>query len=72
MTSLNLYLNDAFNQLVSKAIDIKNISNDDFDKGKLFAYHEVLSRLLNLAEAFNIMDSLPENIRDFDPDCLLK
>lgn len=65
------YLEDIISQLIEEALWLKKNSNDEFDRGKLFGYYEVISRLLNQSEAFGINDKVPSKWRDFNPENLL-
>lgn len=65
------YLEDIISQLIEEALELKKNSNDEFERGKLFGYYEVISRLLNQAEAFGISDKIPPKWRDFNPEELL-
>lgn len=65
------YLEDIVNQLIEEAFEIKKNAEDEFERGKLFGYYEIISKLLNQAEAFDIVDKIPSNWRDFNPEELL-
>jgi UTP-glucose-1-phosphate uridylyltransferase len=68
---MEYYLTDTLNQLLDEALEMKNRINSEFDKGKLVGYYEIISKLLNQAESFGIVDKLPERVRDFNPESLL-
>ena len=65
------YIEDMIDQLIEEALELKKNPQDEFEKGKLFGYYEVISKLLNDAEAFGISDKLPSKWRDFIPEELL-
>ena len=68
---MEYYITDTLNQLLDEAIEIKKNINSEFEKGKLLAYYEIISRLLNQAEAFGISDKLTERVRNFNLESLL-
>lgn len=65
------FIEDILNQLIEDAMKIKNNTNDDFDKGKLLGYYEIISKILNQAEAFNVFDKLSPKLKNFVPEDLL-
>lgn len=71
MKKMEYYLEDTLNQLIDKAIEIREGPNSEFNRGILFGYYETISKLLNQAEAFGISHQLPEKVRDFNPEDLL-
>jgi len=71
MKTMEYYITDTLNQLLDEAIEIKKNINSEFEKGKLLAYYEIISRLLNQAEAFGISDKLTERVRNFNLESLL-
>lgn len=71
MKTMEYYITDTLNQLLDEAIEIKKNINSEFEKGKLVAYYEIISRLLNQAEAFGISDKLTERVRNFNLESLL-
>lgn len=71
MKTMEYYLSDTLNQLLDEALEIKKSFKSEFYKGKLVGYYEIISRILNQAEAFGIRDKLPKRIRDFDIESLL-
>ena len=64
------FIKDILNQLIEEANDIK--ASDDFEKGKLFGYYLAISNILNQSEAFDVLDKLPKNLREYKPECLLE
>ena len=70
MTAL-YYLQDLFHEIIAEGIELKQKCSTEYDQGKLFAYYEILSLMLNQAEAFNIKKELPEDIQKFVPEVLL-
>ena len=44
----------------------------EFENGKLQGYYETISKLLNQAEAFGVVDGLPENLCSYCPEDLLR
>lgn len=68
---MEYYLSDTLNQLLDEALEIKKNINSEFEKGKLVGYYEIISRLLNQAEAFGISDKLTERVRNFNLESLL-
>ena len=71
MKTMEYYITDTLNKLLDEAIVIKKNINSEFEKGKLLAYYEIISRLLNQAEAFGISDKLTERVRNFNLESLL-
>jgi len=69
--TLQHYLQDTLSQLIDEALALKKDGTDEFGKGKLFGYYEVISKLLNQAEAFGIANQLPSKLRGFNPEILL-
>jgi hypothetical protein len=69
---LNYYVEDILSQLIDEAIDVRKNIDNEFDKGRLFGYYEIISKFLNQAEAFNIIHDLPMKVRDFNPEDLIK
>jgi len=65
------YLNDVFDQLVEESLELKEKANDEFQKGKLFAYYEILTKLLNQAEAFGLANQIDKKWRNFNLEDLL-
>jgi hypothetical protein len=66
------YLNDVFEQLVEESLELKEMADDDeFQRGKLFAYYEILSKLLNQAEAFGFANQIDKKWRDYPYEDLL-
>jgi len=65
------YLEDIVSQLIEEALELKKNSNNEFEKGKLFGYYEIISRLLNQAEAFGISDKLSPKWRNYNVEELL-
>ncbi len=65
------YLEDIINQLIEEALELKENPQGEFEKGKLFGYYEIISKLLNQAEAFGISDKIPSKWHDFNPEELL-
>ncbi len=63
------YIEDLLNELIEEAKEIK--TNDDFDRGKLFGYYFSISKILNQALSFGLLDELPRKLRDFNPETLL-
>lgn len=63
------YIEDILNQLIEEAKEIKPI--DDFEKGKLFGYYFSISKILTQALSFGVLDKLPKNLREFNPETLL-
>ncbi|MFH2096545.1 MAG: hypothetical protein ABIJ16_12620 [Bacteroidota bacterium] len=70
MDKFKYYIEDCIEELISRSIkETKNAdeSDNEFDKGKSFAYYEILNFLLNQADVFQIKEELKESIRDFSP-----
>jgi len=67
----NHFTSDTIRELITEARLIQENSRSDFDNGKLFGYYEAISLLLRQAEAFGLLEQLPADIRDFDPDELI-
>lgn len=62
------YLNDTIRQLIDLAKAIKE--TDDYNQGILYGYYASISRLLNQAEAFDIIGNLDKDIQDYNPEKL--
>lgn len=62
------YLNDTIRQLIDLAKAIKE--TDDYNQGILYGYYASISRLLNQAEAFDIIGNLDKDIQDYTPEKL--
>ena len=69
---MEYYIEDIISQLIDQAFILKEKTNNEFEKGKLFGYYEIISILLNQAEAFGITDKIPLKWRDFKPEELLE
>jgi hypothetical protein len=65
------YLEDIINQLIEEALALKEKPEGEFERGKLFAYYEIITLVLNQVEAFGISDKLPAKWRDFNTEELL-
>ena len=65
------YFEDFINQVIEKAVVIKNSSNSEFDNGKLFGYYEIISLMLNQAEAFGVKGKIPSKWQNYNPEELL-
>ncbi len=65
------FLADVLNQLIDDASELKLNAETEFQAGMLTAYYQVISKLLNQAEAFGMMEGLPEDLRDYEPEALL-
>lgn len=65
------YLADIISQLIEEALELRKNPISEFEKGQLFGYYEIISKLLNQAEAFGISDKVPLKWRDFSPEELL-
>ncbi|WP_158861004.1 hypothetical protein [Lunatibacter salilacus] len=70
MTALN-YIEDSLNQLIDQALELRENGDNEFDKGRLYGYYEIISKLLNQAEAFDISKMLSLKVREFNPESLL-
>ncbi len=68
---MEYYLEDTISQLIEEALELKENASDEFERGKLFGYYETISKLLNQAEAFGIIDKIPLKWQDFNPEDLL-
>lgn len=62
------YLNDTIHQLIDLANEIKD--KDAYNQGILYGYYASLSRLLNQAEAFDIIKALDKDIQEYNPEIL--
>jgi len=62
------YLNDTIRQLIDLAKEVKE--TDDYNQGILYGYYASISRLLNQAEAFDIIENLDKDIQNFKPEKL--
>lgn len=71
METIENYIGDTIIQLLEEAIELKKVSDNEFNKGKLFGYYEVISRLLNQAEAFGISEKLPKRIHEYNLESLI-
>jgi len=69
--SMDNFLEDLLNQLIDSATALKDNKNGDFEKGQMLAYYEIISKILNQAEAFGIGEKLPAKLRDFNVESLL-
>ena len=56
---------------IEEAFELKKNSTNEFNKGKLFGYYLIISKLLNQAEAFGISNKIPSQWQNFNPDELL-
>mgnify|MGYP006133163343 CR=1 FL=1 len=56
---------------IEEAFELKKNSTNEFNKGKLFGYYLIISKLLNQAEASGISNKIPSQWRNFNPDELL-
>lgn len=65
------YFNDVFEQLVEESLELKEMTDNEFQRGKLFAYYEILSKLLNQAEAFGLASQIDKKWRDYQYEDLL-
>jgi hypothetical protein len=65
------FIEDILNQLIEEANEIKVNASDDFEKGKLFGYYFTISNILSQAVAFDVLDKLPKNLQEFNPESLL-
>lgn len=65
------FIKDILNQLIEDAVELKNNTANDFEKGNLFGYYICISKILNQAEAFGVLDKLPKNLRRYNPEDLL-
>ena len=65
------YLADVLDQMLTEASLIKNDANSEFEKGRLFAYYEIISRLLKQAEAFGLMGNMPKHLQEYRAEDLL-
>ena len=68
---MEYYLEDIMNQLMEEALELRDKAQDEFERGRLFGYYEIISRLLNQAEAFGISDKIPSKWRGFNPEELI-
>ncbi len=68
---MEYYLEDTINQLIEEGFELKKNAQNEFEKGKLFGYYEVISKLLNQAEAFGISSKFPRELREFNAESLL-
>jgi hypothetical protein len=66
------FIEEVLTQVIEEAIEIKSIASDEFEKGRLFGYIRIISKILNQAEAFGVFDKLPKNIQEFIPESLLE
>ena len=71
MKAIEYYLEDVLSQLLDEALVEKKNANSEFDNGVLIGYYRVILRFLNQAEAFGIIDKLPERLQKFSPEDLL-
>jgi hypothetical protein len=71
MSTKEYYLEDLLNELLADALELKKEASSEFERGKLMGYYEVILTVLNQARAFGITESLPEKVRQFDPESLL-
>jgi hypothetical protein len=71
MKEYELYTLDNISYLIDEAVELAKNADDEFKKGKLFGYYEVISHLLNQAEAFGILERLPIKVQEFEPESLL-
>lgn len=68
---MDKYLAEIINQLIEKAVELKRSSKNEFEKELLFRYYEIISKLLNQAEAFGISDEIALKWQNFNPKDLL-
>lgn len=64
-------IEEILSQLIEEATDLKSNTGDDFEVGKLFGYFIAISKILNQAEAFGLIDKLPTSLSEFNPESLL-
>lgn len=64
------FIEDVLNQLIKEANEIKPL--EEFEKGKLFGYYFAISHIMNQVEAFGVFDKLPEKLKKFKPESLIK
>ncbi len=65
------YLNDLLEELLEQVTELKNEGIDnEFNRGKLFAYYEIMAKILNKAEAFNLKE-LPKKWAEYDVESIL-
>ena len=67
----NDYLTDVLNQLIDDASRLKQDAKSDLEIGILTGYYQVISKLLNQAEAFGLADDLPDHLSGYNPEDLL-
>lgn len=68
---MNEYLTDVLNQLIEDASRLKQDARSELEIGILTGYYQVISKLLNQAEAFGLADDLPVHLSGYDPEDLL-
>lgn len=66
------YLNDTIRQLIelAESVSIQG-PEEEFETGKIHGIYICITRILNQAEGFGILDSLDEDITNFEPEVLL-
>lgn len=64
-----LYLNDTIRQLINLAKDVSQ--KDEYNEGVVYGYYASISRLLNQAEGFNIIEQLDDDVKNFEPESLI-
>lgn len=72
MNTIVYYLQEVLEQLIEKVPITTDEYKVEFDKGKLWGYYFSLSKVLSIAEIFGFTNYLPENLKDFDPETLIK
>jgi hypothetical protein len=65
------YLSDVLNELIDEAELVKTTAKSEIDEGRLITYYQVISKLLNRAEAFGLAENLPGHVRAYRVEDLL-
>ena len=64
-------IEEILTQLIEESLELRASARNDFENGILFGYYETISKILNQAEAFNMLEKLPTNLQGFSPENLL-
>jgi hypothetical protein len=66
------YLEDVLTELIREAQLLKSIDNkSDFEISRSTGYYEIISKMLNQIESFNLTNQISNKITDFNPEELI-
>ena len=66
------FTEEILTQLIEDAFELKASVTTDFERGILYGYYNTITKILNQAEAFGVFDKLPDDLKSFLPEDLLK